>query len=157
MVVDNFYKQWWTSYIYNQNYHLLVSYSYSTQKYIFNNFVYSLLAVLDLHCYFVNLLLTLLDLHCYVGFSVVSASRRYSICGACASHRSGFSCCKPWALGCTGFRSCSRWAQQLQLLGSRTQAAQLWSTGFVALRHVGPSRDRDLTCVSCTGRWILHH
>ena len=143
MVVDNFYKQWWTSYIYNQNYHLLVSYSSSTQKYIFNNFVYSLL--------------TLLDLHCYVGFSVVSASRRYSICGVCASHRSGFSCCKPWALGCTGFSSCSHWAQQLQLLGSRTQAPQLWSTGFVALRHVGPSRGRDLTCVSCTGRWILHH
>ena len=53
--------------------------------------------------------------------------------------------------------------QQLQhvgsrgsLTGSREQAWQLWHTGFVALRHVGSSRTRDRTHVSCIGRWILN-
>ena len=40
-----------------------------------------------------------------------------------SSHCGGFSCCRAWALRCTGFRNCDTQAQQLQLLGSRAQAA----------------------------------
>ena len=36
------------------------------------------------------------------------------------------------------------------------QAQYLWPTGLVALRHVGSSRIRDQTCVSCFGRGILY-
>ena len=54
-----------------------------------------------------------------------------------ASHCSGFSCCRARALESLGFSS-------------------LWCMGLVALQHVGPSRTRDWTHVSCTGRWILN-
>ena len=37
------------------------------------------------------------------------------------------------ALGPVGFTSCSPWAQELQLLGSRAQAQELWYTGLVPL------------------------
>ena len=40
-----------------------------------------------------------------------------------SSHCGGFSCCRAWALRCTGFSSCDTQAPQLQLLGSRAQAA----------------------------------
>ena len=58
---------------------------------------------------------------------------------------------------CTGFSSCGMWAQQLQLMGSRVQAQQLWRRGLVAPRHVGSSRTRARTRVPCIGRWILNH
>ena len=48
-------------------------------------------------------------------------------------------------------------AQQLWLAGSRVRAQQLWPTGLVAPRHVGSSRTRARTHVSCTGRRILNH
>ena len=47
--------------------------------------------------------------------------------------------------------------QQLHLPGSSEQAQQLWHTGPAALWHVGFSRTRDQTCVSCIGRQILYH
>ena len=31
-----------------------------------------------------------------------------------------------------------------------------WPTGLAAPQHVGSSRPRDGTCVSCIGRWILY-
>ena len=64
-----------------------------------------------------------------------------------------------WSMGSrrTGFTSCGTRAQQLWLVGSRTQAQQLWLTGLVAPRHVGSSRTRARTCVSCIGRRILNH
>ena len=48
-------------------------------------------------------------------------------------------------------------ARLLRLWGSRAQARWLWHLVSVALRHVGSSRVRDPTCVSCTGRRILYH
>ena len=33
---------------------------------------------------------------------------------------------------------------------------QLWRTGLVALWHVGSSRIKDRTRVSCMGKWILY-
>ena len=56
-----------------------------------------------------------------------------------------------------GFRSCSMWAQWLLLAGSRARAQYLWHTGLVALWHVGSSRDRDRTRVSCIGKQVLYH
>ena len=49
-----------------------------------------------------------------------------------------------WSTGSrhTGFSSCNMRAQQLSL---------------TAPRHVESSRTRDLTCVSCIGRWVLIH
>ena len=64
-----------------------------------------------------------------------------------------------WSTGsrCADFSSCGTWAQQLWLMGSRAQAQQLWCMGLVALWHVGSSRTRAQTCVSCLGRQILNH
>ena len=56
-----------------------------------------------------------------------------------------------------GFSSCGTRAQQLWLTGSSAQAQQLWHTGLVAPQHVGSSRTRAQTCVSCIGRRILNH
>ena len=79
-------------------------------------------------------------------------------CSVWASHCSGFSCCR-WSMGSrrVGFSSCSMWAQQLWLAGSRAQAQQLWRTGLVASRHVGSSRTRARTRVSCISRRLLNH
>ena len=57
----------------------------------------------------------------------------------------------------TGFSSCGTWAQQLWLAGSRVLAQQLWSTGLVALWHVGSSPTRARTRVPCIGRQTLNH
>ena len=56
------------------------------------------------------------------------------------------------AQGLMGFSSCCAWAQELQLIGSRTQAQWLWHPGLVALWHVRSSQTGDWTHVSCTGR-----
>ena len=65
-----------------------------------------------------------------------------SSCSAWACHCRGFSCCVAWGLG-------HMWAQLLLLSSSRRQAQYLW--------HVGSSRTRDQTCVSCIDRLILYH
>ena len=62
-----------------------------------------------------------------------------------------FFSCGEWGL----FSSCSGWAQQLRLLGSRAEVQQLWH--LVVLWHVGSSRTRDRTWVSCIGRRTLYH
>ena len=90
----------------------------------------------------IYLLLAVLGLHCCTSFSLVAESRGYSCCCTKASHCSGFSC-GAGAVECTGSRSCGMWAQQLQLLGSRGQAQQLWHTGLVTLWSVGSSQIRD--------------
>ena len=64
-----------------------------------------------------------------------------SSCGVQAPHSGGFACC----------RTVSR-LQRLWLLGSGAQSQQLWYMGFVVLQHVGSSRIRDQTHVSCMGR-----
>ena len=60
-------------------------------------------------------------------------------------------------LASEGFSSCSAWAQQLRLVGSGSQAQQLWRRGLVALWHVGSSQSRDRNHVPCIGRQILNH
>ena len=57
--------------------------------------------------------------------SLVVVSGCYSSSGAQASHCGGFSCFWARALGRADFRTCSTWDQQLQPLGSRTQAQKL--------------------------------
>ena len=47
--------------------------------------------------------------------------------------------------------------QQLQFLGSRAQAQQLWCTRLVALYHTRSFWTRYQTHVSCIGRLILYH
>ena len=42
-------------------------------------------------------------------------------------------------------------------LGSRAQAHSCGAQGLADLWHVGSSRTRDETCVSCIGRQILYH
>ena len=70
-----------------------------------------------------------------------------SSCGAWASHCGGFSSYKAQGLGHMGFSTC----------GSRALQHRLNScgTGLVALWHVGSSRTRDQTCVSCTVRFFF--
>ena len=46
--------------------------------------------------------------------------------------------------------------QQLQLLGSGTQAQRLWCKCLVALQHVGSSWTRDQTSAPCIVRLILN-
>ena len=77
-------------------------------------------------------------------------------CSVRASHCSGFSCCRAWALGVWAsvvvarvFSSCGS--------GSRVQAQQLWCMGLVAPWHVGSSQTRAQTHVPCIGRRILNH
>ena len=70
---------------------------------------------------------------------------------AWASHCSSFSF-SAWALERMCFNGCSTWTQQFWLLSYGAQASQLWSTGLVAPRHVGPSWIRDQTH-SCLLRW----
>ena len=63
-----------------------------------------------------------------------------------------------WSTGSrrAGFSSCGMRAQQLWLAGSRVQAQSLWRTGLVAPWHVGSSRTRARTRVSCIGRRVLN-
>ena len=60
-----------------------------------------------------------------------------SSCGVWTSRCSGSSCWRAWALG--------------------AQAQYLRYTGLVVPRHVGSSRIKDQTHVSCIGRHFLHH
>ena len=83
--------------------------------------------------------------------------RLFPSCDEQASHRCDFSCCRAQAPGHSGFSSCSLWAQQSVFPSSRAQTQPLWCMGLVAPWHVGSSRTRDLTHVSCIGKWILYH
>ena len=82
-------------------------------------------------------------------FSSFDERELLSNCDTQASHCGGFSCWGARALGSTGFSSCGS--------VSRAQAQCLWCRGLVAPRHVGSSRPRDRTCVSCLGMRILYH
>lgn len=68
-----------------------------------------------------------------------------SNCGAQASHRSGFFCCKIQALGRLGF---SLW-ERSGLSSCDSQAASLW--------HMASSCSRDWIGVPCIKRQILNH
>ena len=56
------------------------------------------------------------------GLSVVSESGGYPLVALCRPHRSGFYCCRAWAVGHRGFSSCYVRTKLLQLAGSRVQA-----------------------------------
>ena len=81
-----------------------------------------------------------------------------------AAHRL-FSSCSEWGLlspcSCGSFSCCRAWA--LGHVDSVFVAPRLSSCGpqasvaYVVLRHVGSSRIRDPTHISCTGSWILYH
>ena len=91
------------------------------------------------------------------GFSLVAASGGYS-----SLRCTGFSfrwLLLLWSTGSrhVGFSSCGTQAQLLWLAGSRAQAQQLWPMGLVAPWHVGSSRTRAQTRVSCIGRQSLNH
>ena len=47
--------------------------------------------------------------------------------------------------------------QQLRFLASRSQAQWSWRLGLAALWHMGSSRTRDQSHVSCIGRQVLYH
>ena len=72
-----------------------------------------------------------------LGLCLVAASRACSHTGTEAPHSGGFSCCGAWALS--------------------TWASAVVTHGLVALQHVGFSRIRDGTCVTCIGRQTLTH
>ena len=88
--------------------------------------------------------LVALGLHCCTAFPLAVGSRGYTPAGgAQASHCGGSSCCRAQALGHLGISRCA--------------VPGLWSAGLVSPQHMGFSRTRDQTCVSCFGRWILYH
>ena len=106
---------------------------------------------------------------CYCsGFSVVSASGGYSH-HPHHNEDSVLQCTESslwWLLllGTTGsrvwgFTSCGLLVAGSLVAAPRLQSTgrQLWCTGLVAPQHVGSSRTRDRTRVSCIGRWILYH
>ena len=105
-------------------------------KYIFFNFIY----LFWLRWVFL----------CCVGLSLDVKSRgSLSSYSTWASHYSGFSCFRAQAPGCSG--------SVLWLPGSRAQAQSLWHMVLVAPQHMGSSRIRDQTRVSCIGRWIFYY
>ena len=82
-------------------------------------------------------------------FSVVAVSRGHSTCGAWASPCSGFSCCRPWALGRRmDFSRCRTWAQLLRLTDSRARLSRhgsraccrgLWDLPGPGIKFVSPA------------------
>ena len=115
--------------------------------------------------FFLNLFLAVLGLRCCVqAFSgcgerglLFIAVHRLLIAVASLVVEHGLQARGLQQLQHVGFSSCSMWAQQLWLVGSRAQAQQLWCMGLVAPRHVGSSRTRAQTCVTCSGRRILNY
>ena len=107
--------------------------------------------------YFIYLFLAALVLRCCVRLSLVVASEGYSSLRCAGFLLQWLLLLRSTGSRCVGFSSCGMRAQQLQLMGSREQAQQLWRTGLVTPRHVGSSQTRAQTCVPCTGRRILKH
>ena len=104
------------------------------------------------------LVLAVLGPCCCTGFSLVSVSRGYSPAVVLRLLTVMTSLVVESGLQASeGFSSCSAWAQQLRLVGSGSQAQQLWRRGLVALWHVGSSQSRDRNHVPCIGRQILNH
>ena len=70
--------------------------------------------------YFIYLFLAVLGLPCCAGFSLVVASRAYSLVAVyrfLTAEATG-----TWALGCKGFSSCGSWALEHRLNSCSTQA-----------------------------------
>ena len=108
--------------------------------FFFNNFLYLFMAVLGLHC--------------CLGFSLVAASRGYSLVAVCGV-------LLQWLLlMSSGFRV--HGFQQPQCVGSVAVGSGAIGSivaahGLVAPWHVGSSQIRDRTCVSYIDRWVLYH
>ena len=84
------------------------------------------------------------------GLSLVTVSRGYSLLWCADFSLRWRLLLQSTGSRCAGFSSCGEQAQQLWLVGSKAQAQQLWRVGLVAPRHVGSSRTRVRTRVSCT-------
>ena len=96
-----------------------------------------------------TLIFAVLGLRCCTGFSLVVASRGYSLAAVCEL----LTVVASLLLSKLSGRQASVVAApRLQSTGSI-----VWRMGSVALQHVESFRIRDRTCVSCTGRWILYH
>ena len=78
-------------------------------------------------------------------FSNCGKREQFSNCSAWVSHCSGFSCCG-WSTG-----SWAQGLQQLRLLGSRTQAQELWHMGFSCSTACRLFRDQGLNL--CLLNW----
>ena len=92
----------------------------------------------------------MLGLHCCTGFSLVAASGGYS----------QLRCADPslrWLLLLRSTVSRASVVAACGLRGCCSQAQYLWHAGLVALWHVGSSRTRDGTRVSCIGKQVLYH
>ena len=81
--------------------------------------------------------------------------------GSSLLHRLASPCCA-WGSHCSGFSIEEHGLQgtglqELQPAVSVVVATQSWCTGLVAPRHVGSSRVRVGTHVSCIGRQIIYH
>jgi len=58
------------------------------------------------------------------------------------SHRSDFSCCGAWALGCAGFSSCGSWALEHRLSNCGAQAyllCDMWDPPGSGIELVSPA------------------
>ena len=104
---------------------------------------------------FIYLFLAVLGLHCCTSFSLVVASRGYSLVW-CVGFSSQRLLLGTWALGHLGFRSCSVWFSSC---GSKALEHRLnnCGTGLSCSAQVGSSWIRDLAHVPCIGRRILYH
>ena len=96
--------------------------------------------ILNFHL-FIQLFLAVLGLPCWADFSLVVAPLYLWY--------TGFSL--QWLLLLLSVDSRMCGLQQLKLLGSRSQAQQLWFMALVAPQHVESSQTKDRNCVSCIG------
>jgi len=105
----------------------------------------------------IYLCLTVLGLHYCAGFSPVQRVRATP-----QLQRAGFSLwwlLVLWSTGSRAHRLQQFWhtGSVVVFPGSRAQALRLWCTGWVSPWHVGSSRTRDQTHVTCIGRQTLYH
>ena len=78
----------------------------------------------------------MLSLRCCTGLSLILVSRGSTVP---ASHCSGFSYCRAWALECWGFRSCGSWTLEPKLNSCGASVQLLHSMwGRIHVSRIGP-------------------
>ena len=111
------------------------------------------------HFLFICLFSAVPGLSCRMGFSLVVASRSYSLV---AVHGLLIAMASPLAEHRLREPELSNWGTWTQQSGSpalehRLNSCSFSNTGLVALQHVGSSQIRNPTHVSCIGKWMLYH
>ena len=101
---------------------------------------------------FIYLFLVVQGLHSCSGFSLVK--RKQGLLSSCRVWASLVTEC--WLWGVLALVTTDTGAHSSWFPGSRAQSQELWHKGLVAPKHVGSSRIRDSTHVSCIGRQILY-